>query len=160
MDECKNGSRPCSSSNYLFLSNSITRIVLIFARLPKGQSRPHHCWTPKKISCLACVGPCLNYSQVECKSWQLCCLHFHICGQVYYKGWLCLLFLWWWLMGFERHQVLPRHYKFKIHSKFAVINSMHCTNPKFPNKKINFLWIPPGFLHPCELNTNISLYMS
>ncbi len=72
---------------------------------------------------------------MECKSWQLCCLHFHICGQVSCKGWLCPLFLRWWLLGFERHQVLPRHYKFKIHSKFVVVNNMHRTNPKFPNKK-------------------------
>jgi hypothetical protein len=29
------------------------------------------------------------------------------------------------------------NYNFKIHSKFVVVNNMHCTNPKFPNKKVN-----------------------
>jgi len=29
------------------------------------------------------------------------------------------------------------NYNFKIHSKFVVVNNMHCTNSKFPNKKVN-----------------------
>jgi hypothetical protein len=31
------------------------------------------------------------------------------------------------------------NYEFKIHSKFAIIKSMHHTSPKFLNKKVNIL---------------------
>lgn len=29
------------------------------------------------------------------------------------------------------------NYNFKIHLKFTIVNNMHRTNPKFPNKKVN-----------------------
>ncbi len=78
----------------------------ILVRLLKGRNKLHCCWNPKKFACPTSIGPCLKYSQVECKSWQLCCIHFQIRKQVSCKGWLCPLFLWWWLLYFEKHQVL------------------------------------------------------
>ncbi len=76
---------------------------------------------------------------MECKSGQLCCLHFWFCEQVYYKGGSILLF-------YDDHFRVLRDiksyledYNFKIHSKFVVVNNMHRTNPKFPNKKVNLL---------------------
>jgi len=59
----------------------------------------------------------------------------------------CILFLYndnfWVLKNIKSYL---EDYNFKIHSKFTIVNNMHRTNPEFPTKKKNIIWIPPRFL--------------
>ncbi len=69
-------------------------------------------------------------------------------------------FLRWWLLGFEKHQVLLNNNNFKIHLKFVVVNNMHYINHEFIDKNKPSFELHHGFQCPHEFHINISLVLS
>jgi hypothetical protein len=155
------GLRHYSSSKYLFLLDSIISFILNFHKTPQRTEQTSSLLKSQEICLSHMCWTMFKYSQVECKNWQLCCLHFWICGQVFGKGWMHLFFYddFWILKDIKSY---PENYNFKIHLKFIVVNNMHRTNPKFPNKKVNIFWnsTKASCVHMSSILTYLLYYMS
>jgi hypothetical protein len=131
------------------------------ARLSQGQSRFIIAKVPRN-SAISHVLDHVSNIPMECKSGQLCCIHFWFCGQVSYKGGFVLLFYdddFWVLRDIKSYL---RDYNFKFHSKFVVVNNMHRTNPEFPNKKVNLLSnsTNASSFHVSSILTSLLYYLS
>jgi hypothetical protein len=145
LNECNIYSRHYSPSNSLFLSYSLSNVILNLQDPPKDRADLIEVLGNLPISHL--LDPLYSIPKWNARVENYVVSIFWF-ADLYLARDGCLVFLQWQLHGSKRHQVVSR--KLQLQNSFKVCSDQQNASTKFPVKKVNSICIPPRFpLSPC-----------